>query len=176
MTRHTQKEQSKKQTLTMGTEVDQRFGEHYRVPLWFYGIQSHVQPLLSEICGKYQVSKGMIYIQRDANRKAGTGSWNPAQAFYGPPTISVGRSLTEVSTHDPDWTMRRGAREGRRGKDKSVPVSVAKETMIYVAHTYCFFWACEARSLAFSLAASAVSLARSVAVSAKVLDGLSPAT
>ena len=31
-----------------------------------------------------------------------------------------------------------------------------------------------ARSFAFSLAASAVSLARSVAVSAKVLDGVSP--
>lgn len=42
-------------------------------------------------------------------------------------------------------------------------------------HTYCFFCACEARSLAFSLAASAVSLARSVAVSAKVLEGVSPA-
>lgn len=42
-------------------------------------------------------------------------------------------------------------------------------------HTYCFFCACEARSLAFSLAASAVSLARSVAVSAKVRDGVSPA-
>lgn len=63
-------------------------------------------------------------------------------------------------------------REG--SDDKSVPVSVAKEP-IYVAHTYCFFCACEARSLAFSLAAMAVSLARSVAVSAKVLDGVSPA-
>lgn len=64
---------------------------------------------------------------------------------------------------------------GGGGKDKPVPVSVEKEPVIYVAHhTYCFFWACEARSLAFSLAASAVSLARSVAVSAKVLDGVSP--
>lgn len=64
----------------------------------------------------------------------------------------------------------------RGGKDKSVPVSVAAQPGIQVArHTYCFFWACEAKSLAFSLAASAVSLARSVAVSAKVLDGVSPA-
>lgn len=54
------------------------------------------------------------------------------------------------------------------------PASVAKQTLV-VAHTYCFFCVCEARPLAFSLAASAVSLARSVAVSAKVLDGISPA-
>lgn len=57
--------------------------------------------------------------------------------------------------------------------NKSVPLTASKETMV-VLHTYCFFCACEARSLAFSLAASAVSLARSVAVSAKVLDGVSP--
>lgn len=42
-------------------------------------------------------------------------------------------------------------------------------------HTYCFFCAWEARSLAFSLAASAVSRAFSVAVSASVLVGVSPA-
>lgn len=42
-------------------------------------------------------------------------------------------------------------------------------------HTYCFFCACEARPLAFSLAASAVSRAFSVAVSASVLVGVSPA-
>lgn len=42
-------------------------------------------------------------------------------------------------------------------------------------HTYCFFWAWEAKSLAFSLAASAVSRAFTVAVSAKVLVGASPA-
>lgn len=54
-------------------------------------------------------------------------------------------------------------------------MSVAAVPLIHaVHHTYCFFWACEARSLAFSLAARAVSLARSVAVSAKVLDGVSP--
>lgn len=42
------------------------------------------------------------------------------------------------------------------------------------AQTYCFFWACEASPFAFSLAASAVSLAHSVAVSANVLEGVSP--
>lgn len=62
-------------------------------------------------------------------------------------------------------------RDGRN--DKSVPLTAAKEAMV-VLHTYCFFCACEARSLAFSLAASAVSLARSVAVSANVRDGVSP--
>lgn len=56
----------------------------------------------------------------------------------------------------------------------TVPASAARRTLD-VTHTYCFFCACEAKSLAFSLAASAVSLARSVAVSAKVLDGISPA-
>lgn len=128
-------------------------------------------PVNTEMIGYQKVQ----YIRCETNRKAWTGSWTQLRPFYGPPTISVPhRGVypwpgSVCLTPELNCTMRRGV------KDKSVPASVAKESVIYVArHTYCFFWACEARSLAFSLAASAVSLARSVAVSAKVLDGVSP--
>lgn len=101
---------------------------------------------------------------------------NPAQAFYGPPTISVGHTEKSVYDWDP-FVLPRFDSSIRGSKDKSVPASVAAQHVTCITlHTYCFFWACEARPLAFSLAASAVSLARSVAVSAKVLDGVSPAT
>lgn len=44
------KEQSRKQTLVMGTEVEQRSEEHFQSwPSSFYGTQSHIQPFLSKI-------------------------------------------------------------------------------------------------------------------------------
>lgn len=83
---------------------------------------------------------------------------DPARAFSGPPVLSsfhyISLSWRVATTRTQCLTPTGGAVR---------------------AHTYCFFCACEARSLAFSLAARAVSLARSVAVSAKVLDGVSPA-
>lgn len=81
---------------------------------------------------------------------------DPARAFNGPPVLS---SFHYISLSWRVATTRIQCHSSGGGG----------------AHTYCFFCACEARSLAFSLAARAVSLARSVAVSAKVLDGVSPA-
>lgn len=92
-----------------------------------------------------------------------------ARSFKGPPSIQVFIIFPYFGKQP-----RPGISVSPQQGGGSVPASVAKQTPD-VAHTYCFFCACDARSLAFSLAASAVSLARSVAVSAKVLDGISPA-
>lgn len=156
----------------MGTEVEQRSEKQYQCwQVALYGIQSHIQLFwiaklrLQQIL-RWSVSKGTSY-------SAQTGSWTQLRPFMVHPPFQLDASpqrylpMTGISLSYPSWTGREGS------NDKSVPVPEAKEP-IYVAHTYCFFCACEARSLAFSLAASAVSLARSVAVSAKVLDGISP--
>lgn len=92
-----------------------------------------------------------------------------ARSFKGPP---INSSFHYISLFWQAATSRNQCVSPQQGGG-TVPASVAKQALD-VAHTYCFFCACEARSLAFSLAASAVSLARSVAVSAKVLDGISP--
>lgn len=95
---------------------------------------------------------------------------DPARSLKGPPSDS---SFLYISLFWQAVATRNQCVPPQQGGG-AVPALVANHTLD-VAHTYCFFCACEARSLAFSLAASAVSLARSVAVTAKVLDGISPA-
>lgn len=159
----------------MGTKVwgtASRLAKCYNYYLW------HPEPyLIVPLRSLSMVNTEMIWYQKVQDIP---GSWNrllnPAQAFYGPPTISVWCFLIEASTLDREHFVLPQCSAEEGGTEKCVPVSAVIELMICAAHhhTYCFFWACEARSLAFSLAASAVSLARSVAVSAKVLDGVSP--
>lgn len=81
-----------------------------------------------------------------------------------------GRIYTSIKILNRGLSERTGATDEIRHRlRKMAPPSKSMH------HTYCFFCACEARPLAFSLAASAVSRAFSVAVSASVLVGVSPA-
>lgn len=154
----------------MGTEGEHRSEEQQQG--WQVDTDSHVKLYLQSLPAAITERQSVLQvIQCNANSEAETGFLKPAQAFHGPPNTSARVFLIEARLGSASCTRAKTMRDGRNGK--SVPLTAAKEAMV-VLHTYCFFCACEARSLAFSLAASAVSLARSVAVSVNVLDRVSP--
>lgn len=144
------KEQNKEQNVVdghRGLSQDMRnrikVGE---VLLTFYGTQSHIQLFLCKISisSKYWrdwISK-VWCVQREANRKAGTGSWTqlrPRFLMVHPPFYF----LTEVSNHDRDQFISPQRStvpwDGGWGKDKSVPASVAKEPVICVSSSHILF-------------------------------------
>lgn len=151
----------------MGTEVEQRCeGQHQR---WWVGtinMASAAMVNYSRFLRSLPAANAEIMCMKDE----ADNLLDPARSLKGPP---INSSFHYISLFWQAATTRNQCVPPQQGGG-AVPASVANQTLD-VAHTYCFFCACEARSLAFSLAASAVSLARSVAVSAKVLDGISPA-
>lgn len=147
----------------MGTEGKHRSEEQYQG--WQVDNGRHMThfPPVSIRCNVASESVMQTARQKQA-------SWSRFRPFMVHPTLER-VFLIEAWLGSVSCTRAKTMRYGRN--DKSVPLTASTET-VFVLYTYCFFCACEARSLAFSLAASAVSFARSVAVSAKVLDGVSP--
>lgn len=86
-------------TLLMGTEVEQRSEDQCqgKVLLLCHGTQSHIQPF-------FKIYLWWYWDDLVSKVQYTPGGWNrllkPAQAFYGPPTISVPYFLIEASTHD----------------------------------------------------------------------------
>lgn len=162
--RHTERSRKQwAQRASTGLRSSSRVGKLTLTAIWSFSYSLYLLQLLRQSV--------LQVIQCNANSEAETGFLKPAQAFHGPPNSSARVFLIEARLGSASCTRAKTMRDGRN--NKSVPLTAAKEVMV-VLHTYCFFCACEARSLAFSLAASAVSLARSVAVSANVLDRVSP--